>query len=208
MSIIIFPIWRDRTETLILKLKTARSTKTYCKILSDQTMKGLFMEWTQSCIACFAAVWVAVALSTSTHAQPPTGDHNPRDLPILQKWSGDFPIANLDRLPEGQTDTSIGYIGKKSVFASVWKAFKPEEPVPEMDFSKNLVVYTRNVAFYNRLSIFKITLKGDTLAVMAMEIRSAQPIEDNAAMAMAVIPREGIKSIQVGNERIPVLDKH
>jgi hypothetical protein len=171
-------------------------------------MKGWFMKWPKSFIVCFAAVWVAVALSTSTHAQPPTGDHKPRGLPILQKWSGDFPIAHLDRLPEGQTDTSIGYIGKKSVFANVWKAFKPEEPVPEMDFSKNLVVYTRNVTFYNRLSIFKITLTGDTINLMAMETRSALPIEDHAAMAMAAIPREGIKYIQIGNEHIPVSDNH
>ena len=150
----------------------------------------------------------AVALSIWTHAQPPTSDHKPREIPILQKWSGDFPIAHLDRLPEGQTATSIGYIGKKSVFANVWKAFKPEEPVPEMDFNKNLVVYTRNVTFYNRLSIFKITLTGDTIDIMAMETRSALPIEDHAAMAMAAIPREGIKFIQAGNEHIPVSDEH
>ena len=161
-----------------------------------------------SCIACFAAVSAAVALSIWTHAQPPTGDHKPRELPILQKWSGDFPLAHLDRLPEGQKDTSTGYIGKKSVFENVWKAFKPDEPVLEMDFSKNLVVYTRNVTFYNQLSIFKVTLKGDTIDIMAMETRSARPIEDHAAMAMAVIPRDGIKYIQAGDERIPVLDEH
>jgi len=41
-----------------------------------------------------------------------------------------------------------------------------------------------------------------------MKTRSARPIEDNAAMAIAVIPREGIKNIQVGSQNIPVLDKH
>jgi len=166
------------------------------------------MKWPKSFIVCFVAVCVAVALSTSTHAQPPTGDHKPRGLPILQKWSGDFPITHLDRLPEGQTDTSIGYIGKKSVFANVWKSFKPEEPVPDMDFRKNLVVFTRNVTFYNRLSIFKITLKGSTVKIMAMETRSALPLEGKAAMAMAAIPREGIKYIQAGNKSIPVSDDH
>ncbi len=166
------------------------------------------MKWPKSFIVCFAAMCAVVAFSTSTSAQPLTGEDAPRDLPILQKWNGDFPLAHLDRLPEGQTDTSIGYIGKKSVFANVWKAFKPEEPVPEMDFNKNLVVYTRNVTFYNRLSIFKITLKGETIDIMAMETRSALPLEDHAAMAMAAIPREGIKYIQAGNEHIPVSDKH
>jgi hypothetical protein len=77
-----------------------------------------------------------------------------------------------------------------------------------MDFSKNLVVFTRNVTFYNRLSIFKITRKGVTIDIMAMETRSALPLEDKAAMAMAVIPREGIKYIQAGNKSIPVSDDH
>ena len=166
------------------------------------------MKLTISCIAFFAAVCAAVAISSAVHAQPLAADHEPLDLPILHKWSGDFPIAHLDRLPEGQTDTNIGYIGSRLVFVNVWKVFKPEEPVPEMDFSKNLVVYTRNVTFYNRLSIFKITLTGDTVEVMAMETRSALPLEDHAAMAMAAIPRDGIKYIQAGNESIPVSDDH
>jgi hypothetical protein len=171
-------------------------------------MKGLSMKLTIYCIAFFAAVCAAVAISSAVHAQPPAADHEPLDLPILHKWSGDFPIAHLDRLPEGQTDTSIGYIGRRSVFANVWKAFKPDEPVPEMDFSKNLVLFTRNVTFYNRLSIFKITRKGDTIDIMAMETRSALPLEDHAAMAMAAILRDGIKYIQAGNESIPISDDH
>ena len=166
------------------------------------------MKWPKSFLACFAAVCAALVLSTSAHAQSPTGEDAPRELSILHKWSGEFPIAHLDRLPEGQTETSIGYIGTKSVFANVWKAFKPEEPVPEVDFNKSLVVFARNVVFYNRLSIFKVTLRGDTIDVMSMETRSARPIEDNAAMSMASIPREGIKNIQVGNKNIPVLEKH
>jgi hypothetical protein len=43
---------------------------------------------------------------------------------------------------------------------------------------------------------------------MAMETRSALPLEDHAAMAIAAIPREGIKFIQAGNEHIPVSDEH
>lgn len=115
-------------------------------------------------------------------------------------------MVHLDRLPEGQTDVGIGYIGKQAVFANIWKAFKPQEPVPEMDFSKNLVVYTRNIKFYNRQSIFNVTLKGDTIAIMAMATQSALPLEEHAAMAMAAIPRKGIKYIQTGNEHIPVIN--
>ena len=166
------------------------------------------MKLSKSFISCFAVVCAAVVLSTSAHSQAPISDHEPRDLPILHKWSGDFPLAHLDRLPKGQADTSIGYIGTQSVFANVWMAFKPEEPVPEVDFSQSLVVFTRNVMFYNSLSIFKVTIKEGTVDVMSMETRSARPLEDKASMAMAVIPGEGIKNIQVGNKHIPVLDWH
>lgn len=164
------------------------------------------MKWPKTFLACFSAVCAAIVFSSVVHAGARTNDKASQDLPILQKWSGDFPLAHLDRLPEGQTNTSIGYIGIQSVFANVWKAFKPEDPVPKVDFNKILVVFTRNVVFYNRLSIFKVTIKDGTVDVMSMETRSALPIEDNAAMAMAVIPREGIKNIQVKNKQISVLD--
>ena len=58
--------------------------------------------------------------------------------------------------------------------------------------------------FYNRLSIFKITLKGGVIEIFAMETRSALPIKDKVAMAMAVIPRAGVAYIQAGKQRIPV----
>jgi hypothetical protein len=73
-----------------------------------------------------------------------------------------------------------------------------------VDFSQNFIVFSRNVEFYNRLSIFKITLKGGVIEIFAMETRSALPIEDKVGMAMAVIPRAGVASIQVGNQQIQV----
>jgi hypothetical protein len=89
-------------------------------------------------------------------------------------------------------------------FKAVWAGFKPEESVPEVDFSKNLVVFSRNVDFYNRTRILKVMLKDGTAEVIAMQTMSAIPIGDKVAMAMAVIPRSAVKTIQTGSERIPV----
>ena len=127
------------------------------------------------------------------------------DLPVIEKWSGDYPVSGLDRLPEGQQDIAAGYIGNAETFVPVWRLFMPTEMLPPIDFSKNIVVFSRNVQFYNRTSIFKVMLQGGTAEIMAMETMSALPIEEKVAMAMAVIPRQGITAIQAGTERIDVM---
>jgi hypothetical protein len=131
-------------------------------------------------------------------------DGEPKNLPILRSWSGDYPVSQLDRLPEDQRSTPVGYFGTSAIFADVWQAFKPGEKVPEVNFEEHLVVFSRNVSFYNRTSIAKVSLKDGVAEILAIETRSATPIEDKVAMAMAVIPREGVKFIQAGSERIPV----
>jgi hypothetical protein len=131
-------------------------------------------------------------------------DAPPAELVISQSWSGDYPVAELKRLPEGQQKSRVGYLGNAVAFKAVWAGFKPEESVPEVDFSKNLVVFSRNVDFYNRTRILKVMLKDGTAEVIAMETMSAIPIGDKVAMAMAVIPRGALKTIQAGPERLPV----
>lgn len=145
-----------------------------------------------------------VALMVAGRAATVTYSGEPKDIPILQKWSGDYPIVHLKRLPEGQQKSRIGYFGNAAIFATVWKVFKPGEKTPEVDFGRNFIAFSRNVDFYNRISIFKITLKDGVIEVLAMETRSALPIEDKVAMAMAVIPRAGVAYIQAGKQRIPV----
>ena len=80
------------------------------------------------------------------------------------------------------------------------------EILPAVDFSKNIVVFTRNVQFYNRTSIFKVELQDGAAEIFAMETMSAMPIEEKVAMAMAVIPREGIRFIRSGTGNIKVMD--
>jgi len=132
------------------------------------------------------------------------GAGEPTDHPILQKWSGDYPVAHLDRLPQGKRKAGIGYIDDKTFFEGVWEIFKPGEPLPEVDFGTQMVVFYRNVTFYNRTNIVKITLRDGIAEIIAIETRSALPIEDRVAMAMVVIPRTGVNFIQAGSERILV----
>jgi hypothetical protein len=124
-------------------------------------------------------------------------------VPILQMWTGDYPVSQLNRLPEAQRDSSIGAIGDAETFDALWQAWKPGEKTPEVDFGANLVVFVRNKAFYNRMAIAKATLRDGTLEVLAVETLSSTPVEDKVAMALAVLPRKGVQSILSGEGRIP-----
>src|SRR5258707_874376 len=65
-----------------------------------------------------------------------------KELSLLQTWNGDFPVAGLQRLPERQQKSRTGYLGDTKAFAAVWQVFQPGATMPEVDFGKNLVVFT------------------------------------------------------------------
>jgi hypothetical protein len=121
----------------------------------------------------------------------------PRDLPISASWVGDYPVAALDQLPAGQQQNRVGSFSDAASFAKAWESFRPGEAVPAIDFANNLVIFSRNVDFYNRTNIFKVTLTAGVIEILAMETMSARPIEQQAAMAMAVVPRAGVKAIRL-----------
>ena len=149
-------------------------------------------------------MWAGLTVLASGCATVAAQDGAPREVPILQKWQGDYPVTEINRLPEGQREARVGYVGDATTFAAVWQAFRSEEPVPQVDFGRDLVVFARNVEFYNRTSIFKVVVKDGVAEVLAMETMSALPVEDKVAMALAVVPRVGVEFIQAGTARIPV----
>jgi len=125
--------------------------------------------------------------------------------PILQRWVGDYPVAQLDRLPAGQRQARVGYIGDTETFASVWQVFKPGTTLPQVDFNKNLVVFVRNVTLYHPTLVEKVTLKDGVAEIVAAgPLTPAEAIGDRVVLGLAVISREGLKFIQADNEQIPV----
>ena len=152
----------------------------------------------------FGLVSILPWLGSGGQTGIPSARAESNDLPILQKWSGDYPVSELSRLPDGQRKTRVGFFGDERTFDAVLQAFKPGEKAPEVDFAINLVVFARNVDFYNRTSIARVILKDGVAEIIAIETRSAMPIEERVAMAMAVIPRTGVRFIKAGDERIPV----
>ena len=128
----------------------------------------------------------------------------PATLSIVNKWEGDYQVSALKKLPRGQQKAVTGYIGDGATFADVWKSFKPGEKVPTVDFRKNLVVFTRNVKFYNRKAITKVTLLEGIMEVQSIETVTSVPVTSKVAMALAEVPRQGVKTLRAGDKFIPV----
>ena len=123
---------------------------------------------------------------------------------ILQSWHGDYPVAQLNMLPEEQRGNPVGYIDEAKTFDGVWKAFMPGEDVPVIDYNANLVLFARNTQFYNRIRIGKVEVTDGVAEVLAMETMSAMPIEDKVAMSIVVVARKGITALQSRDKNIPI----
>lgn len=126
------------------------------------------------------------------------------DAKILQSWQGDYPVTRLNLLPENQRENAVGFIGNTESFKAVWNAFKPEKPVPIIDFNTNLVIFAKNTQFYNRIRIGKVKVANGVAEVLAMETLSAMPIQDRVAMSLALVGRQGITGIQSGDKIIQI----
>ena len=123
---------------------------------------------------------------------------------ILQSWQGDYPTAQLNLLPDSQRENAVGFIGNTQTFKAVWNAFKPEEPVPVIDFNANFVIFAKNTQFYNRIRIGKVNVTNDVAEVLAMETMSSMLIEVKVAMSLVVIARQGIIGVQSNDKIIQI----
>jgi hypothetical protein len=168
--------------------------------MGTKTKLAAFGLWVVFVFLSTGCAGAAAISDTGTGA----GQDRPEEIAIAQKFSGDFPAAALNLLPKGQSSSPIGFIDDEAVFTRVWQAFKPGEPVPAVNFNISLAVFCRNALLYNRINIGRITLIRGEADIQAIETRSSIPIEDKMAMAIAVIPRTGVKCIRTGERCIQV----
>ena len=115
------------------------------------------------------------------------------------------PVALQSSQPR-ELSRSVVWSGDAATFAGVWQHFMPEQALPEVAFENDLVVFSRNLVYYNRTNIFKVTLTAGVAEILAMETMSAMPVEDRVAMAMAVIPRAGVKAIRLDDSTTLAVD--
>lgn len=173
--------------------------------------KGIGLASNHVCVQVIAALALAMLVGcshTDTRTMKKADDSQAvtREAKILQSWHGDYPVAQLKLLPEGQREQPVGFINDAKTFGGVWKAFNPGEVVPEIDFRANLTLFARNKQFYNRIRIGKVNVANGVAEVLAMETMSAMPIEDKVGMSLVVVPRQGISWIRAGDEVVPIKD--
>lgn len=92
----------------------------------------------------------------------------------------------------------------EAAVASFWRVLKEGKKVPAVDFDKNLVVFIGGDGSFQQMFITKISIK-EGIAVVAADGRSSGSThEDGLALALAVIPRAGIRLIRIGQEQFAV----
>jgi len=115
---------------------------------------------------------------------------------IMQSWHGDYPVSQLERFPENLRHQAVGFIDNAETFSNLWDAFKPGEAMPDVDFQRELVLFARNIQFYNRISIGQVKLTNGVAEILALETLSAMPIEDKLALSLVKVSRQGITAIR------------
>jgi hypothetical protein len=151
-------------------------------------------------LALLALLGMAVLACSGRHTAR-TSDPK-QEIAILNSWSGDLPVSALTLLPEKQRQLGTGFIGDTASFRSLWVAIDPDKPVPSVNFDLHLVVFSRNTLFYNRKRIFRVLLDDGVAEVLSSETMSSLPIENRLGIALAVIPRNGIRRLKTDGESL------
>ena len=126
-------------------------------------------------------------------------------IPISQTWAGDLPVAALNQLPAALRDTGVGFIRDPQVLTSLVQAIRPNPEGIRFDPTREMVVFVRNTAFYNRIRIGSFRLDHGVMEIIALETRAARPITDTVAIALAVVSTEGVRELKTGvDSKIPL----
>jgi hypothetical protein len=125
------------------------------------------------------ALLVGLAVVVSTAA---ADEYKP--LKIDKKWSGRTPTVNKKLMP------AKGYITSEKAFADVWKAWMGKEKQPVVDFSKELVLVVCEPC--SSVSVgAAVSPKGDLMLTGG----GTDDIRDDCCFEIAVVPLEGVKTI-------------
>jgi DNA-binding NarL/FixJ family response regulator len=120
------------------------------------------------------------------------------EVTVRETWNGTYPVAMLSRLPEGQRDVAVGYIGDETTFSAIWAALKPSEAQPVVDFATHVVLFARDTDL-GQLEISSVYARPATRIahVTVFDRGSVQPGpgRGSVAMALAVVPRASVRGV-------------
>jgi hypothetical protein len=128
-----------------------------------------------------ASLVIAAAGNTAVAADPV--------LKPVKEWSGKFPDDK--DLPLMKLAPASGYLTDAKAFEKLWKAWRPTEETPKIDFDKEIVFVGTTMCAANRVSM-SFGLKDGNLSVVSRSTLIAGP---GFAYSIAVVPGEGVKTI-------------
>jgi len=142
---------------------------------------------TPLCLALGAIVLAGVASGRA--------DEAPKDVPALQTWDGLVRDESLKgvaaSLKAAGSSPASGYIANEKEFLRLWKAWRPDEKAPRVDFDKEIVLVGVSPG-PNRLTLApKLDAKGD----LRIHLRTNLVEGKGFGYGIATVKREGIKTV-------------
>lgn len=126
-------------------------------------------------------------------------------------WTGDMPVAEMEKLPGRFFYKGIGVITDEKDFIRLWDAFTAEKPQirPSVDFSQAIVILAYDDHYYNTCRIIGVDVKGGIANPVILKTRTSLSIQKTYFLAMAVIPRDGIIAVATNDRtlRVPEVKK-
>jgi len=83
--------------------------------------------------------------------------------PVRQQWQGAFRVADLALLPERGDQLGTGLIADAGTWAQVWRAFRPAEAIPAIDFSTEFIAFARNRETVGTVSLVHVAIGGNSM---------------------------------------------
>lgn len=83
--------------------------------------------------------------------------------PVRLQWQGAIRVADLALLPERGDQQGTGLIADPATWTQVWRAFRPDEAVPAIDFSTEFIAFARNRETVGAVSLMHVAIGGNSM---------------------------------------------
>jgi hypothetical protein len=132
------------------------------------------------CAALFAGLAVSVCGQ---------GDGK-KEVKLEKAWTGR--LVEREKEPLRKLAPTIGYISGPKTFTMLWKAWRTEEKVPEVDFSKKLIL-VGTAGGPNDVKLSAVVDGQGNLTIRSLATLVGGP---GFGYALAQVDRDGVKSVQ------------
>jgi hypothetical protein len=126
---------------------------------------------------------------------------------VGRAWKGSLPVKALELFPEEQRQSPIAYLGDNKSFTDFWKSFKAfgeKGAVPNVDFSRNVIVVMKSVRHAEPIVEIKARLDKDALRVTAKKNFEfeGRRVKGQFYASFFILPRKGISTIASGKKHV------